>query len=74
MDEQSVVDHSVVLPSARVGRNCRISRAVIGENCVIPDGLVIGENRDIDEERFYVTHKGVVLVVPEMINALTGKR
>ena len=72
VDEQSVVDHSVVLPSARVGRNCRIRRAVIGEDCVIPDGLVIGENRDIDEERFYVTNNGVVLVVPEMISRITA--
>jgi glucose-1-phosphate adenylyltransferase len=74
VDEQSVVDHTVVLPHARIGRNCRIRRAVVGEKCVIPDGIVIGENRDIDEERFYVTRNGVVLVVPEMIRAITGSR
>ncbi len=73
VNEQSVVDHSVVLPSTRVGRNCRIRHAVIGENCVIPDGLVIGENRDIDEERFFVTNNGVVLVVQEMVNAITER-
>ncbi len=74
VDEQSVLDSAVVLPSARIGRNCRIRRAVIGEDCVIPDGMVIGENRDIDEERFFVTRNDVVLVVPEMLAELRDSR
>jgi glucose-1-phosphate adenylyltransferase len=63
----SVVQDSVVLPNVTVGRNCRISRAVIDKGCILPDGTVIGENREEDEERFYVSPGGVILVTPEML-------
>ena len=63
----SVVEDSVVLPNVTVGRNCRISRAVIDKGCILPDGTVIGENREEDEERFYVSPGGVILVTPEML-------
>lgn len=63
----SVVEDSVVLPNVTVGRNCRITRAVIDKGCILPDGTVIGENRKEDEERFYVSPGGVVLVTPEML-------
>ena len=29
-------------PSIRSGRNCRITKAIVNENVVIPDGTVIG--------------------------------
>jgi glucose-1-phosphate adenylyltransferase len=63
----SVVEDSVVLPNVTVGRNCRITRAVIDKGCILPDGTVIGEDRKEDEERFYVSPGGVVLVTPEML-------
>ena len=63
----SVVEDSVVLPNVTVGRNCRISRAVIDKGCILPDGTVIGENREEDEERFYVSPGGVIRVTPEML-------
>ncbi|HFD80844.1 MAG TPA: glucose-1-phosphate adenylyltransferase [Gammaproteobacteria bacterium] len=61
------LDHAVVLPGAQVGRHARISRAVIDKGCVIPEGMVIGEDREEDAERFYVSPGGVVLVTPEML-------
>ena len=63
----AVVEDSVVLPDVTIGRNCRITRAVIDKGCILPDGTVIGENREEDEERFYVSPGGVVLVTPEML-------
>jgi glucose-1-phosphate adenylyltransferase len=63
----AVVEDSVVLPDVAIGRNCRITRAVIDKGCILPDGTVIGENREEDEERFYVSPGGVVLVTPEML-------
>lgn len=67
VEAHSTVQDSVVLPEVRVGRNCRIRRAVIDKGCIIPDGTVIGENRDDDAQRFYVSPKGIVLVTPEML-------
>ena len=58
---------SVVLPEVDIGRNCRISKAVIDKGCVIPEGTVIGEDPEEDNRRFYVTERGVVLVTPEML-------
>jgi glucose-1-phosphate adenylyltransferase len=58
---------AVVLPHARIGRNCRITRAIVDEHCEIPDGTVIGEDLDADRQRYQVTEKGVVLVCPHML-------
>ena len=38
----SVVKDSILLPNALVGRNCKVTRAIINEDIVIPDGSVIG--------------------------------
>lgn len=62
----SVVEQSLLLPNVRIGRGCRIHRAVVDEGCNIPDGLVIGEDREADRA-FYVTANGVRLVTREML-------
>lgn len=63
----SYVEDSVVLPDVRIGRDCLIKRAVLDKSCVIPDGMVIGENLADDKARFRVTEKGIVLVTPDML-------
>jgi glucose-1-phosphate adenylyltransferase len=67
IDEHSSIDRSVILPHVEIGKNCSISRAIIDEGCVIPDGMQIGSNREADAQRFYVTEQGVVLVTPDML-------
>ena len=42
IEEASVIDSSVLLPGVTVGRHCRITRSILDEGCVIPDGLQIG--------------------------------
>jgi glucose-1-phosphate adenylyltransferase len=61
------VEQSVLLPEVDVGRNCRIRRAIIDRGCHLPDGTVIGEDRDEDAKHFRVTPNGVVLVTPPML-------
>lgn len=63
----SKLEESVVLPGVEIGRNCRITRAVIDKGCKIPSGTVIGEDPKADAERFHVSEGGVVLVTPEML-------
>jgi glucose-1-phosphate adenylyltransferase len=58
---------AVILPDVTVHRHCRITRAVVDRGCTIPEGTVIGENREEDARRFYVSPAGVVLVTPEML-------
>jgi glucose-1-phosphate adenylyltransferase len=67
VDEQSVVEDSVVLPDVRIGRHCRIRRAVVDKGCVLPDHTVVGEDPQQDAKRFGVSPNGVVLVTPEML-------
>lgn len=67
-DEQSEVIESVVLPDVRIGRNCRVSRCIIDRGAIIEDGMVIGEDHDLDRERgFRVTDSELTLVTPDML-------
>ncbi len=68
VNEGSEVIQAVVLPQAQIGRNCRITRAIIDKRCIIPDGTVIGEDHAEDAKRFRVTSEGVVLVCPHMLS------
>jgi glucose-1-phosphate adenylyltransferase len=58
---------TLVLPGARIGKKCRISRAIIDKRCQIPDHTVIGEDHANDAKRFTVTEEGIVLVCPHML-------
>jgi glucose-1-phosphate adenylyltransferase len=66
VEERSYVERSVVLPNVRIGFDCRIRRAVIDEDCEIPDGTVIGYDAEADAKRFHITRGGVVLVTADM--------
>ncbi len=64
----STVTDSVILPYVRIGRHCRIHRAIIDRGTIIEEGTVIGENHDADRERgFRVTDSGLTLVTAEML-------
>ncbi len=67
IDEGSQLDSAVVLSHVVIGKRCIIRRAVIDENCVIPDGTEIGVNREQDAARYFITKNGVALVTPEML-------
>jgi glucose-1-phosphate adenylyltransferase len=61
------VQWSVLLPGVQVGRGARLNRVVIDRGCRIPDGMVIGEDAELDAARFYRTESGITLVTPEML-------
>lgn len=65
--ERSLIMRSVVLPNVAIGRDCHIEQAIIDEGTVIPDGVVIGRDREADARRFYVSEGGVVLVTKDML-------
>lgn len=67
VDEGSEVIQAVVLPQVKIGKHCRITRAIVDKRCVIPDGTIIGEDHAEDAKRFRVTAEGVVLVCPHML-------
>ena len=67
VEHGSTVTESLLLPGASVGSNCRIAKAIIDENCVIPDGSQIGIDHELDRKRFHVSEQGVTLVTRDML-------
>ena len=67
VNSHAILQDVVILPNVKIGRHCRITKAVIDKGCDLPEGTVIGEDPESDAERFYVSPGGVVLVTPEML-------
>ena len=63
----SIVEDCVVLPDVSIGRNCRLTKVILDKGCEVPEGTIIGEDPEVDAERFHVSPNGVVLVTPEML-------
>ncbi len=56
------VDESVIMDHVEVGRHCKIKKAIIDKENVIPPHTEIGMNPQADRERFTVTPRGIVVV------------
>lgn len=56
------VDESVVMDNVEVGRYCRIKKAIIDKDNVIPPNTEIGVNPREDSKHFHVTPRGIVVV------------
>jgi glucose-1-phosphate adenylyltransferase len=69
---QAQVHWSLMLPSVQVGRRARLKRVVVDRGCIIPDGMVIGENPEEDARHFFVSPQGITLVTREMVAAAAG--
>jgi glucose-1-phosphate adenylyltransferase len=70
MGSFSSVDEGVILPYCNIGRGARLSRVIIDSGVRIPDGLVVGEDPVLDEQRFRRSEKGVCLITRDMIDKL----
>ncbi|HVW54809.1 MAG TPA: glucose-1-phosphate adenylyltransferase [Rhizobiaceae bacterium] len=66
----SSLDEAVVLPDCYIGRNAQLSRVVIDRGVHIPEGLIVGEDAELDAKRFRRTAKGVCLITQEMIDRM----
>lgn len=66
----SSLDHAVVLPDVIINRHARLSKVVIDRGVVIPEGLVVGEDPELDAKRFRRTESGICLITQSMIDKL----
>ncbi|WP_198969037.1 glucose-1-phosphate adenylyltransferase [Xylophilus sp. ASV27] len=64
------IDQAVILPEVSIERGCRLQRVVVDRHCVLPEGLVVGEDPAQDAARFERTAGGVVLITPPMLERL----
>ncbi len=60
----------VALPQAEIGRHARLSDVVVDRGVKIPEGLVVGEDPQLDAKRFRRTESGVCLITQAMLDAL----
>ncbi|MFO6431715.1 glucose-1-phosphate adenylyltransferase [Erythrobacter sp. W302b] len=68
----SNVREAVILPYCNIGRGARLGKVIIDSGVRIPEGMVIGEDPELDARRFRVSEKGVVLVTRDMMARLQG--
>ncbi len=68
----AVVNWSVLLPDVQVGRGARLTRTVVDRGCVIPDGLVVGEDAEQDAARFHRSKNGICLVTADMLARMSA--
>ena len=70
VNSYSELQNAVVLPECDIGRHARLTNVVVDKRCRIPEGLVVGEDPELDAERFYRTDNGIVLITPDMLARL----
>jgi glucose-1-phosphate adenylyltransferase len=66
----SSLEDAVVLPRVSVGRNASLKKVVIDSDIIIPEGLVVGEDPELDAKRFRRTESGVCLITQPMLDRL----
>jgi glucose-1-phosphate adenylyltransferase len=64
------MEEAVVMPYVEIGRKASLKRVVIDRGVVIPEGMVVGEDPELDAKRFRRTANGVCLITKPMIEKL----
>ncbi|MGA2126686.1 MAG: glucose-1-phosphate adenylyltransferase [Xanthobacteraceae bacterium] len=72
VNSYSTVENAVILPYVDVGRWSRLKNVVIDRGVQIPEGLVVGEDPELDAERFRRTDRGICLITRPMIARLAA--
>ncbi|MEO5587796.1 MAG: glucose-1-phosphate adenylyltransferase [Novosphingobium sp.] len=67
MGSYSSVNEGVILPYCNIGRGARLSRVIVDSGVRIPEGLIVGEDPELDARRFRRTEKGVCLINKSMV-------
>jgi glucose-1-phosphate adenylyltransferase len=63
VNSYSLVEESILFENVSVGRHVKIRRAIVDKGVVIPDGVMIGYDRDADLANGYtITESGIVVV------------
>lgn len=62
VDENAVVEDSILLGGVQVQKGARVRRAILDKWTVVPEGETIGHDLALDQKRFTVTSSGIVVV------------
>jgi glucose-1-phosphate adenylyltransferase len=58
----SEIRESIIMDRVNIGRNCRIRRAIIDKNTIIPPDTVIGYDPEADREKYFISPGGIVVI------------
>ncbi|MBK9082412.1 MAG: glucose-1-phosphate adenylyltransferase [Rhizobiales bacterium] len=72
VNSYGLVENAVILPYVDVGRSARLRNVVIDRGVRIPEGLVVGEDPELDARRFRRSPGGVSLITQSMIDRLSA--
>ncbi|MFN3423093.1 MAG: glucose-1-phosphate adenylyltransferase [Novosphingobium meiothermophilum] len=70
MGSFSSCEEAVILPYCNIGRGARLKRVILDSGVRIPEGLVVGEDPELDARRFRRSDSGVCLITKRMIEQL----
>jgi glucose-1-phosphate adenylyltransferase len=62
----------VILQYARVRRRARLTRAVVCSEATIPEGLVVGEDLELDARRIRRIANGVTIMTQRSLDRLAS--
>ncbi len=68
----ATINRAVILPYVEINRHARLSNVVVDRGVVIPKGLVVGEDPELDGARFRRSARGICLITQPMIDKLTA--
>jgi len=57
------VERAVILHNTIIGRNAVVENAILDKNVEVPEGAVVGVDKDHDRERGFVVSEGGITVV-----------
>jgi glucose-1-phosphate adenylyltransferase len=68
----ATIENAVILPYVDAARRTRLKNVIIDRGVRIPDGLVVGEDPELDAKRFRRTEQGICLITQPMIDKLSA--
>ena len=68
----TTIENAVILPYVDAARRTRLKNVIIDRGVRIPDGLVVGEDPELDAKRFRRTEQGICLITQPMIDKLSA--
>ena len=66
----SQLEGVVAMPYVEINRSARLKNTVIDRGVIIPKGLVVGEDPELDAKRFRRSENGICLITRPMISRL----
>src|SRR5215475_1146186 len=70
MNSYARVENAVIMPYVNIGRGARLKNVVIDRGVLIPEGLVVGEDPELDAKCFRMSENGICLITQPMIDGL----